>query len=148
MNRFTFASIMPLLAAALVMTSCASQPPSTKTTASETQAGTRTGAVKNIMIKETVSPESLMVNAGDEVRWLNQRRESVIITFLDPIEHSISCKKGFAKTMGMGTDNSTTLDPNETAGLCFTRLGTSRYTVKSDSSNKRIPDTMGSITVQ
>ena len=69
MNRFTFASIMPLLAAALVMTSCASQPPSTKTTASETQAGTRTGAVKNIMIKETVSPESLMVNAGDEVRW-------------------------------------------------------------------------------
>jgi plastocyanin len=148
MNRLTSASIIPLLAAALIMTACASRSPSAKTTVAETQAGTRTGAVKNIMIKETVMPESLTVNAGDEVRWLNQRREPVTITFLDPIENSISCKKGFTKTMGMGTDNATTLDPNETAGLCFTRLGTARYSVTSDSSDKKMPDTMGAITVQ
>jgi plastocyanin len=148
MSRFGYL-LTPLVATTLlVMTACASQSPSTKTTAAETQAGMRTGAVKNIMIKDTVMPESLTVNAGDEVRWLNQRRHPVTITFLDPIEHSISCKKGFAKTMGMGTDNSTTLDPNETAGLCFTRLGTARYAVKSDTSDDKTPDTQGSITVQ
>ncbi|HSE59241.1 MAG TPA: hypothetical protein VLA99_11115 [Nitrospiraceae bacterium] len=148
MNRLTSASIMPVLAAALVMTACASHSPSAKTTAAETEAGTRTGAVKNILIKDTVSPESLTVNAGDEVRWLNQRRQPVTITFLDPIDHSISCKKGFTKALGMGTDNSTTLDPNETASLCFTRLGTARYAVKSDSSDAKAPDTQGAITVQ
>lgn len=147
MNRSSY-SMMPLMAALLLMAACASDSPSAKTTAVEPQAGTRTGAVKNIVIKDAVMPASLTVNAGDEVRWINQRRQPATITFLDPIEHSISCRKGFAKAMGMGTDNSTTLDPNETAGLCFTHLGTVRYSVNSDFSDDKMPDTQGSVTVQ
>lgn len=138
-----------VLAFALVsLAACSSSPTATKTR-SEMDVGTKTGMVKNIVIKDTITPDTLTVRAGDEVRWINQRQESVTVTIDGPLEHNVSCRNGFSKALGMGVDNSTTLDSNETAGLCFSRVGTVNYSVRPSSDTRTtMADTKGSITVQ
>lgn len=138
------------LAALVVLTlsACSHSPTATKTV-SETEAGTRTGMVRNIVINETIHPESLTVRAGDEIRWINQRQDAVTVTVDQAMDHTVSCRNGFSKTMGMGFDNSTKLASHETAGLCFTRIGTFTYSVHASSDGKNeISNTRGSITVQ
>ncbi len=138
-----------LLALALIsLAACSNSPTATKTR-SEMDAGTKTGMVKNIVIKETITPDSLTVRAGDEVRWINQRHDSITVTLDGPLEHNVSCRNGFSKALGMGMDNSTTLASNETAGLCFSRVGTVKYSVRpSGDARTTMADTHGSITVQ
>ena len=138
-----------LLALALVsLAACSSSPTATKTR-SEMDVGTKTGMVKNIVIKDTITPDALTVRAGDEVRWINQRQDSVTVTIDGPLEHNVSCRNGFSKALGMGVDNSTTLASNETAGLCFSRVGTVNYSVRPSSDTRTtMADTKGSITVQ
>ncbi|MCC2640134.1 MAG: uncharacterized protein K0S45_547 [Nitrospira sp.] len=134
--------------AILSLTACSSSP-TASTTRSEMETGTKTGMVRNIVVKDTITPDSLIVRAGDEVRWINQRQEPVVIAIDGPLEHNVSCRNGFSKALGMGVDNSTTLASNETAGLCFTRVGTVNYSVRPSSEDKLGPArTQGSITVQ
>lgn len=138
-----------LLAFALMSLTACSHSPTAGKTRSEMDAGTKTGMVKNIVIKDTITPDALMVHAGDEVRWINQRQDSVTVTIDGPVEHNVSCRNGFSKAMGMGVDNSTTLSSNETAGLCFSRVGIVKYSVRPSSDTKTsMADTHGSITVQ
>ena len=132
----------------LSVAACSSSPTASKTQ-SDVEVGTKTGMVKNIVITDTVTPNALTTHAGDEVRWINQRRDSVIVAIEGPIDHRVSCRSGFSKAMGMGVDNSTTLASNETAGLCFTRVGTVNYTVRPSSEEKSsMTRSQGSITVQ
>ena len=132
----------------LSLAACSSSPTASKTR-SEMDAGTKTGMVKNIVISDTVTPTALTVHAGDEVRWINQRQESVVVAIEGPVDHRVSCRNGFSKAMGMGVDNSTTLASNETAGLCFTRLGTVNYTVRPSSDDRgSLAKSQGSIVVQ
>ncbi|CAE6727471.1 hypothetical protein [Nitrospira defluvii] len=134
--------------AVLTLSACSHSPTATKTV-SETEAGTRTGMVRNIVINETIHPETLTVRAGDEIRWINQRQDAVTITIDQALDHTVSCRNGFSKSMGMGIDNSTKLASHETAGLCFTRIGTFKYSVHASSDDKHdLPNTHGSVTVQ
>ena len=138
-----------LLALALVSLAACSSSPTASKTRSEMDVGTKTGIVKNIVIKDTLTPDALTVRAGDEVRWINQRQDSVTVTIDGPLEHNVSCRNGFSKALGMGVDNSTTLASNETAGLCFSRVGTVNYSVRPSSDTRTtMADTKGSITVQ
>ncbi|GMV49684.1 MAG: hypothetical protein L6Q34_06785 [Nitrospira sp.] len=138
-----------LLALTLISLAACSSSPTASKTRSEMEAGTKTGTVKNIVITETITPTSLTVRAGDEVRWINQRQEPVTVNIDGPLEHNVSCRKGFSKAMGMGIDNSTTLSSNETAGLCFSRIGTVNYSVRpSSDSSASLATTQGSISVQ
>lgn len=43
---------------------------------------TRTGEVKDVVIRDNVSPATLTVNPGDEIRWINKRQEDVRVIFL------------------------------------------------------------------
>ncbi len=132
----------------LSLAACSSSPTASKTQ-SETETGTKTGMVKNIVVTDTVTPTALTVRAGDEVRWINQRQESVIVAIEGPLENRVSCRNGFSKALGMGIDNSTTLASNETAGLCFTRVGTVNYSVRPSSDHRdSMTRSQGSITVQ
>ena len=138
-----------LLALALVSLAACSSSPTASKTRSEMDVGTKTGMVKNIVIKDTLTPDALTVRAGDEVRWINQRQDPVTVTIDGPLEHNVSCRNGFSKALGMGVDNSTTLASNETAGLCFSRVGTVNYSVRPSSDTRTtMADTKGSITVQ
>ena len=93
--------------ALLFLSACSHSPTATHTTA-ETEVGTKTGMVRNIVINETIHPETLTVRAGDEIRWINQRQDPVTITIDQAHAHVASCRNGFSKSMGMGFDNSTT----------------------------------------
>jgi len=138
-----------LLALALISAAACSSSPTAPKTRSEVEVGTKTGMVKNIVIKDTIVPDALTVRAGDEVRWINQRQDTVTITIDQAQAHAVSCRNGFSKSMGMGFDNSTTLASNETAGLCFTRIGTFKYSVQASSdATRNLANSHGSVTVQ
>lgn len=138
-----------IMAVAFLSLAACSSSPTASNTRSEMESGTKTGMVKNIIVKDTITPDTLTVRAGDEVRWINQRQESITITIDGPLEHNVSCRSGFSKALGMGVDNSTTLASNETAGLCFSRIGTVNYSVRSSSdAQSSLVKTQGSITVQ
>ena len=85
-----------ILALALLSLAACSGSPTASKTHSEMKAGTKTGMVKNIVIKDTITPGSLTVRAGDEVRWINQRQEPVTITVDEPLDHNVSCRSGFS----------------------------------------------------
>lgn len=89
---------------------------------------TRTGDVKDILIKETLEPAERVAGAGDEVRWINKRTAPVRIVFLDPVDGQFSCRSQFGGLFTPG--NTALLDPNETASVCFKQPGFYRYTVR------------------
>lgn len=96
---------------------------------------TRTGTVKNVVIRDDLKPQVVTVSSGDEVRWVNQRQGAVRVEFIDTIKNAISCNDGFYRLelIGAGVDNTATLSPDETASLCFHEVGKKRYVVRMDS---------------
>jgi plastocyanin len=129
-----------------LLVACSGSPTATSVKPAS-EVGVRTGAVRNIAVTDTITPDTLTVRAGDEVRWINQRDRPVKISFQEPLEHSISCQRGFMKNMG--AENAATIAPNETAGLCFTRVGTKHYTVTADEDDRgRLNPGTGTIKVE
>jgi plastocyanin len=97
---------------------------------------TRTGELKNVIIRDTVDPASLMVNAGDEIRWVNKRQGIVRVVFLNPVTENLACQRNFGGPLGFGTkrnEYSAKLSPNETAGLCFRDPAEVKYVVRAES---------------
>ncbi|MDF2756500.1 MAG: uncharacterized protein K0S94_2091, partial [Nitrospira sp.] len=64
---------------------------------------TRTGEVKDVVIRDVVEPTSLTVNPGDEVRWINKRQGTVRVIFLNPMTENLACQRHFGGMMGFGT---------------------------------------------
>lgn len=92
------------------------------------------------MIREDVSPSTVNVKPGDEIRWINRRTGPVKIIFLQPVEDKISCQRGFSsmrEAIGMGDASSTALDANESASLCFSKPGEFKYTVRIQTEGPR-----------
>jgi plastocyanin len=99
---------------------------------------TRTGEVKNVVIRDVVEPTSVKVNPGDEVRWINKRQGDVQVIFLSPITENLACQSNFGGTMGVGTkrsEYSAKLGPNKTASVCFREPGEVKYVVRAESSD-------------
>lgn len=99
---------------------------------------TRTGEVNDVIIRETVEPTSLTVNAGDEVRWINKRQSVVRVIFLHPMTENLACQRNFGGTFGFGTKRNqytAKLRPNKTASVCFREAGEVRYVVRAESSD-------------
>jgi hypothetical protein len=92
---------------------------------------TRTGDMKEIFVTENVSLAELSVAAGDEVRWTNRRRAPISIVFLEPVHSKISCRNNFSGFFTGG--NETTLEPNESASLCFREQTYSSYIIRMNS---------------
>src|SRR5678816_1080345 len=97
---------------------------------------TRTGEVKDIIIRDVVEPTAVTVNPGDEVRWINKRQGSVKVIFLNPITENLTCQRNFGGPMGFGTkrnEYSAKLGSNETASVCFRDPGEVKYVVRAAS---------------
>ena len=97
---------------------------------------TRTGEVKDVVIREGVEPASLRVNAGDEIRWINKRQGTVRVVFLNPMTQNLACQRNFGRLMGLGTkrnEYAAKLGSNETASLCFRDPAEVKYEVRADS---------------
>ncbi|HKY73680.1 MAG TPA: hypothetical protein VJL88_17305 [Nitrospira sp.] len=99
---------------------------------------TRTGDVKDIVIREDVSPTSVTANPGDEIRWINKRQGAVRVIFLNPITENLSCQRNFGGPMGFGTkrnEYAAKLGSNETASVCFRDPGEVKYVVRAASND-------------
>jgi plastocyanin len=95
---------------------------------------TRTGAVKDIVIREDVSPASLTANPGDEIRWINKRQGDARVVFLDPVTEMLSCKRNFGGLLNENRNQYTAnLSSNDSASLCFKNPSQIRYVVRADS---------------
>ena len=103
---------------------------------------TRTGDVKDIIIGDDLSSREIVVNTGDEVRWVNKRNQPVRVIFLDAVlNKQLSCKNNVG---GWMTPSDTAqLATNETASVCFRDPGYFRYIVRMESAK-----TTGDINVQ
>ncbi len=103
---------------------------------------TRTGDVKDIIIGDDLSTRETVVNAGDEVRWINKRTLPVRVVFLDPVsDKQLSCRNNVGGWMKRS--DTAQLDKNETASACFRDPGYFRYIVRMESAL-----TTGDINVQ
>ena len=99
---------------------------------------TRTGEVKDVIIRDVVEPTSLMVNPGDEVRWINKRQGAVRVIFLNPMTENLTCQRNFGGPMGFGTkrnEYSAKLGSNDTASVCFRDRGELKYVVRAESAS-------------
>ena len=97
---------------------------------------TRTGEVKDVIVRDSVEPASISVNPGDEIRWVNKRQGTVKVIFLNPMTENLNCQRNFGGPMGFGTkrnEYSAKLKPNETASVCFRDSGEVKYVVRAES---------------
>ena len=99
---------------------------------------TRTGDVKDIIIRDDVAPASVTANPGDEIRWINKRQGAVRVIFLNPITENLACQRNFGGPMGFGTkrnEYSAKLGSNESASVCFRDPGEVKYVVRAASND-------------
>lgn len=99
---------------------------------------TRTGEVKDVIIRDAVEPTSVAVNPGDEVRWINKRQGAVRVIFLNPMTENLTCQRNFGGPMGFGTkrnEYSAKLGSNESASVCFRDSGELKYVVRAESAS-------------
>jgi plastocyanin len=110
---------------------------------------TRTGEVKDIVIKQSVSPVTVAANPGDEIRWINKREGDVEVTFLTPMMDRLACQRNFGAIMGEDRNQySAKIETNDTAGVCFRDPIRLTYVVKAESSDPSGEDNLpGSIII-
>lgn len=96
---------------------------------------TRTGQVQDVVIQEEVSPATLAVRPGDEIRWVNQRQGAASVIFLDPVIDGLSCQRNFGSFIRQTSRHQYTarLSTNDSASVCFGSSGSVRYVVRASS---------------
>jgi plastocyanin len=110
-------------------------------------ATTRTALVKDVQIADDLKPDSVLVHPGDEIRWVNTRKDSVQLDIPNLANRSLSCARGFTNWLGR-TSESVHLKPNQTASLCFSQPTVVHYVVRAESPTSAGRDLMsGSIQV-
>lgn len=95
---------------------------------------TRTGEVKEIIIRDDVSPAIVTAHPGDEIRWINRQQDEARVIFLLPMEGQLSCQRGFGGLMSANKNQYTAkLRANETASVCFKHPSEIKYVVRANS---------------
>ena len=93
---------------------------------------TRTGTIHEVNFEEGMTPSNLRVQPGDEVRWINHRSTPVTVEFLGDALADITCQAGFSSLLRRQQEMAT-IDPNESASLCFGKAGTVTYNARMES---------------
>jgi plastocyanin len=98
---------------------------------------TRTGTIHEVRFAERMTPTTLLVRPGDEIRWVNQRSTAVTVEFLEGAFDNLSCASGFSRrtlqNLRGRLQESATIRPNDSASLCFAGTGTISYNARMDS---------------
>ncbi len=96
---------------------------------------TRTGQMKDVVIQEDLSPRTLTVNPGDEIRWTNKRQGAARVIFLDPVMDTLSCERNFGSFIKMTNRRQYTanLSSNDSASVCFSSGAQVRYVIRAAS---------------
>jgi len=93
---------------------------------------TRSGVVHDIRITEGPVPADLIVNPGDEVRWVNARTLPLRVDLVNVKSDELSCERRFSNIFGV-IQESATIEPNGTASACFTKAGVVNYNLRMES---------------
>jgi plastocyanin len=91
----------------------------------------RTASIHDVKIEESVSPDNLLVQPGDEVRWVNLRKLPVTVDIPTLNSEDLACSRGFTNFFGMLKETAE-LGPNETASLCYKKPAVVNYNVRSE----------------
>ena len=91
----------------------------------------RTASINDVKIEDRVSPDNLLVQPGDEVRWINLRKMPVTVDIPAIKSEDLACNRGFTNFMG-ALKETAELGPNETASLCFKYPTVINYNVRSE----------------
>ena len=104
-----------MLAALLATTACAGMP-----------IASQTGAAHDVLIKEDeLVPHELIVQAGDEIRWINQRTVPVWVYFYKSSLDEVVCQRGFSYFWGWrNSRRSSRSSPSACASPTWTRSAT------------------------
>jgi plastocyanin len=92
---------------------------------------TRTAIVKDITIAEDISPQTVTAHPGDEIRWVNMRREPVEIDVPMLANRDLACRRGFTNWLGQIRE-SVMLEQNQTVSLCFSNPTQVNYMVRAE----------------
>ena len=92
----------------------------------------RTGAIHDVTVTEGPDPADLMVNPGDEVRWVNSRTASIQIDLVKTNPELLSCNRGFSDFLGFPRAFAE-LSAGETASACFVLTGDVQYNLRMES---------------
>ncbi len=90
---------------------------------------TRTGAIHDVNFEERMTPVTLRVQPGDEVRWVNKRSTPVRVEFLGDALADVTCQRGFSSLLRRQREEAT-IQPNESASLCFGKKETVTYNAR------------------
>ncbi len=93
----------------------------------------RTQAVHDVQVQDGLSPDHLFAAPGDEIRWVNLRKEAVFVQIADLEKDDLACQRGFEDWRGALLE-SIEIEPNETVSLCFKEPGQIRYNVRAETS--------------
>lgn len=92
---------------------------------------TRTAAIHDVEIRESLSSDNLLVQPGDEVRWVNLRKDEVRIEIPQLRSTDLACQRGFSAWYGSLREDAV-LKSNETASLCFEKPAVINYNVRAE----------------
>lgn len=92
----------------------------------------RSGEIHTVNIEAEPHPVDLVVNVGDEVRWVNHRSLPVRLDLVGDVHETLSCERGFSNFLGMKSE-STTIEPNGSVAACFSKVGVIKYNLRMDS---------------
>jgi plastocyanin len=110
---------------------------------------TRTGEVKDVIIREHISPATLTAHPGDEIRWVNKRQVDIHVVFFTPVMEMLTCQRNFERISGAdGNEYMARVETNDTASACFRSPTELRYVVRAISSDlSRAQNLPGTITI-
>ncbi len=91
----------------------------------------RTAAIHDIRIDEALSPDTLQVQPGDEVRFVNLRKEDAQVEIPNLLAEDLTCAREFSNWMGFVREIAV-LKPNASASLCFKKPTVMKYIVRMD----------------
>lgn len=92
----------------------------------------RTGKIHDVRFEERMSPVNIQVEPGDEIRWVNHRSTQVTVEFLGDALDDVTCQSGFSSLLRRQQE-SAAIGPNESASLCFGKVGKVTYNARMDS---------------
>lgn len=97
---------------------------------------TRTGEVKDVVIRESISPATLTAHPGDEIRWVNKRQVDVRVVFFTPVMEMLTCQRNFDRMRGADRNQYTAkVETNDTASVCFRSPTELKYVVRANSND-------------
>lgn len=93
----------------------------------------RTQAVHDVEVRNGLVPVELYADPGDEIRWVNLRKDPILVQIANLEKDDLACQRGFANWRGALLE-SIEVEPNETVSLCFKNPGQVRYNVRAETS--------------